>query len=97
MSKAHHHQTSCTTRFTCHAPAAQAMFLAGPFNGWNPKATPMAKDTDGNWSVALDRHEFKFVVDGQWCCEPGCEGSRDDCPKCVHNPFGAMNRAIEVK
>ena len=99
MSKTHKQQTSRATRFTCHAPSAQAVSLAGNFNGWNPAATPMAKDADGNWGVAVDlapgRHEFKFVVDGQWCCEPGCDATHD-CPKCVPNPFGTMNRVIEV-
>ncbi|MBY0514188.1 MAG: glycogen-binding domain-containing protein [Gemmataceae bacterium] len=100
MAKSHEQQTSGATRFTCHAPAAQAVFLAGTFNGWDPKATPMAKDAAGDWGVAVDlpagRHEFKFVVDGQWCCEPGCEGPHHGCPKCVRNPFGTMNRVIEV-
>ncbi len=54
MSKAHKQQTSRATRFTCHAPSAQAVFLAGAFNGWDPKATPMAKDAAGDWGVAVD-------------------------------------------
>ncbi len=96
MSKAHKQQTSCATRFTCNAPSAQAVFLAGTFNGWDPAATPMIKDAKGNWDVAValppGRYEFKFVVDGDWCCEPGCEGTNRDCPKCVPNPFDTMNR-----
>lgn len=46
-------------------------------------------------NLSPGRHEFKFVVDGEWCCEPGCNG-RDQGPKCVPNPFGTMNRVIEV-
>jgi hypothetical protein len=42
------------------------------------------------------RYEFKFVVDGAWCCEPGCEGPHHGCPKCVPNSSGTMNRLIEV-
>jgi hypothetical protein len=88
------------TKFECLAPAARAIFLAGTFNGWNAKATPMTKDAKGNWDVALalppGRHEFKFVVDGAWCCEPGCEGPHQGCPKCVPNSSGTMNRFIEV-
>lgn len=87
------------TVFQCHAPQAQAVCLAGTFNEWSPQATPMAKDAEGNWRVAVDlkpgRYEFKFVIDGAWCCEPGCERS-DTCAVCVPNPFGTMNRVIEV-
>ncbi len=88
------------TRFTCHAPAARAVFLAGTFNGWDPKATPMIKDAEGNWDVAVPlspgRYEFRFVVDGVSCCEPGCEGAQHGCSKCVPNSSGTMNRLIEV-
>ena len=89
------------TGFTCNAPTARAVFLAGTFNGWDPKATQMIKDAKGNWDVAValppGRHEFKFVVDDDWCCEPGCDGLHQGCPKCVPNAFGSMNRLIEVK
>lgn len=88
------------TEFTCHAPDAGAAFVAGTFNDWNPTATPMTRDADGTWAVALDlppgRYEYKFVVDGAWCCEPGCETAHHGCPKCVANPFGTMNRVVEV-
>jgi len=90
-----------TTPFTCHAPNARAVFLAGTFNQWNTKAAPMKKGADGNWATAIElppgRHEFKFVVDGVWCCEPGCDGTNRNCPKCVPNAFGTMNRVIEVR
>ena len=86
--------------FTCAAPHAKAVFLAGEFNGWSSKATPMELNPDGNWMVALalpsGQHEFKFVVDGQWCCEPGCDGPHQGCSSCVANAFGTMNRMIEV-
>ena len=61
----------------------------------------MIKDAKGNWDVAValppGHHEFKFVVDGVSCCEPGCEGPHQGCPKCVPNESGTMNRFIEVK
>ena len=82
--------------FRCDAPAAVQVFLAGTFNGWNPAVTPMRRQPDGSWQVALKlprgRHEFRFVVDGQWCCEPG----RDDPADCVPNSFGTMNRVARV-
>ena len=88
------------TIFTCHAPAAREVFLAGTFNDWDAKATPMSADAEGNWEVAValpaGRHEYNFVVDGEWCCEPGYETAHDGCPKCVPNSFGTMNRFVEV-
>ncbi|UPT75453.1 MAG: glycogen-binding domain-containing protein [Elusimicrobiota bacterium] len=86
--------------FTCHAPEAQAVFVAGTFNEWRPEAAPLKRQADGNWRTALPlppgRHEFKYVVDGQWCCEPGCEDAYRGCPKCVANEFGTMNRFLEL-
>lgn len=89
-----------TTLFSCHASDARAVFLAGTFNDWDPQATPMVKGTGGNWSVAVElkpgHYEYKFVVDGEWCCAPGCETAHQGCPKCVANPLGTMNRVVEV-
>lgn len=89
-----------TTEFSCRAPDAGAVFLAGTFNDWQADAMPMAKDSQGNWNAKLElpsgRHEFKFVIDGVWCCEPGCDGANRDCPKCVPNEFGTMNRFVDV-
>jgi hypothetical protein len=54
--------------------------LAGTFNDWKSESTPMAKDAEGNWSVAVNlqpgRYEFKYVVDGTWCCAPDCEENK---------------------
>lgn len=88
------------TLFSCHAPAAGAVSVAGTFNDWNPTATPLTLQAGGTWAATLDlppgRHEYKFVVDGEWCCEPGCETADHGCPRCVPNPFGTMNRVAEV-
>jgi 5'-AMP-activated protein kinase regulatory beta subunit len=86
--------------FTCHAPEAEAVFLAGTFNSWSPESLPLVRDKTGNWRTSLSlpfgHHEFKFIVDGQWCCEPGCEGEYHGCPKCVPNEHGTMNQVLEV-
>ena len=88
------------TEFSCHAPDAEAVFLAGTFNDWKPWTIPLTRSDDGMWrtSVPLEtgRHEFKFIVDGKWCCEPGCERKFHGCPKCCANEFGTMNRVVEV-
>ncbi|MFN0011847.1 MAG: glycogen-binding domain-containing protein [Phycisphaerales bacterium] len=83
------------------APKAKEVFVAGTFNEWNPSSHPLKRTGDGQWALTLDlppgRHEYKFVIDGQWCCEAGCDKHYDGCPGCVANQFGTMNRILEVK
>lgn len=95
-----HEQTDGAVHFFCHAPDARSVFVAGTFNEWQPDTTPMMRDDEGDWTASLPlspgRYEYKFVVDGQWCCEPDCEHEHNGCPKCVPNEFGTMNRVLEV-
>ena len=35
------------------APAADALFLMGDFNGWNETANPMTRLENGNWELKL--------------------------------------------
>ena len=92
------HAPKTGTALSCRAP--KAVCVAGTFNDWNPTATPLTRQADGTWAATLalprGRHEYKFVVDGEWCCEPGCETVYQGCPKCVPNPSGTMNRVVEV-
>ena len=89
-----------TGTFGCRAETAKAVFLAGLFNDWVPDATPMKSDGHGQWAVSVPlgrgRHEYKFVIDGQWCCEPGCTATEIRCAHCINNDFGSMNRVFEV-
>jgi hypothetical protein len=63
-------------QFMLTAPAASRVALAGDFNGWNPRATPLERDRrDGRWAVALalapGRHNYAYVVDDtQWVRDP---------------------------
>ena len=87
--------------FFCHAPEAKAIFVAGAFNDWQPDAAPLRpKQPNGNWSTTLPlplgHYEYKFVVDGQWRCEPGCEHEDRDSPNSVANEFGTMNCVLDV-
>lgn len=88
------------TVFSCRADEARAVSLVGTFNDWNPDATPMSRNAAGEWTVTLElapgRYEYKFVVDCQWCCEPGCDDASFSSADCVENPFGSRNRLIEV-
>lgn len=100
MSKSSTAKTSVKTLFACKSEDALTVFLAGDFNDWNRDATALKKGKDGRWIVNLDlppgRYEFKFIIDGEWCCDPGCDGGVV-CPRCVSNEFGTMNRYVEVQ
>lgn len=96
------------TRISCRAEGAQSVWIAGSFNDWKPdeiplewqpESVPPGKEDEGVWVVELElppgRHEFKFVVDGEWCCSPDCGGDHV-CPECVENEHGTMNRVLDV-
>lgn len=89
-----------THTFRTHAPGAKTVFLAGSFNSWEPSALPMKNTKGGDWVVTIDlspgRHEYKFVVDGQWCCEPGHDDLDESCPGRVPNELGTMNCILEL-
>lgn len=104
MDKRNAHNPNCRPGglvVSVRAPDAKGVFLAGSFNDWNPTSHPMKRTHTGEWVRTLDlppgRHEYKFVIDGQWCCEPGCDKPYDGCPACVPNWFGTMNRLLIVE
>ena len=89
--------------FSCNAGEAKSVFLAGSFNDWSTNATPMARNGHNRWKASLPlapgQYEYKFVVDDEWCCEPGCVEVVKDapCPHCIVNQYGTMNRVLEVE
>ena len=70
------------------APDAQKVVLAGDFNNWDRKTSPMKKDKKGVWKATVSlkpgRYEYRFLVDGNWVNDPAC------CD-CVPNEFGSQN------
>ncbi len=80
--------------FTYIAPDAQAVHLAGDFNGWDAEALPLVRGEDGVWSVTVPLtpgdHEYKFVVDGQWVEDP-------DNPQRQSDPFGGYNSLVKIR
>ena len=74
------------------ASEAKSVSVAGSFNGWDPTVTPLRK-VDGAWHAKVGlprgRHEYRFVVDGQWVPDPGARES-------VPNPFGSINSVLNV-
>ena len=71
-----------------YAPDAESVFVAGTFNDWRPSALPLQRQADGRWMaefmIEQGRHEYRFVVDGQWTDDPLS-------PAYVPNPFGGLN------
>ncbi len=80
--------------FVLHDPAAQQVFLCGEFNGWTPDAMPLKRYGAGHWEIivalAPGRHEYKFVVDGNWKHDPRAHVN-------VWNPNGTLNSVAQVQ
>src|SRR5438552_2483602 len=68
--------------FLLIAPKAQAIFLAGTFNGWNTTSTPMHRNANGRWEVDLplkpSRYSYKFIADGHWLPDPANSETEPD-------------------
>ena len=80
--------------FSYYAPRADEVLLLGTFNNWDTGTPPMKKDADGLWQKTSflypGRYEYRFLVDGKWCCDPR---NLSRCPNC----FGSENTVIEVE
>jgi 1,4-alpha-glucan branching enzyme len=81
-------------RFQLKTKPGSKVFLAGTFNGWNPKKDKMKDNPqEGLFAATLllpcGRHEYKFVVDGEWLADPTCEAW-------VPNEHGSLNSVIEI-
>lgn len=70
------------------------VFIAGEFNGWNPKATRLTKNENGVYSVQLDipsgSYQYKFVVDGKWISDLQNQST-------VPDGFGGKNSVLTVE
>ena len=79
------------TRLEFVRPDAKSVFVAGSFNDWSPSKTPLSRTRDGKWVGELTgisgRHEYLFVVDGQWLPDPNAIES-------VQNPYGGRNSVL---
>lgn len=84
--------THRTVHFELHAPGAQAVYLAGTFEGWKPASLPLVRMDTGIWVKELvlepGDYEYLFVVDGVWMPDPAAPT--------VPNPFGGQNSRITV-
>ncbi len=78
--------------FILKMPQVTTAALAGTFNGWDPKRTPLRKEGNG-WKTTLwlppGRYEYRFVADGEWLSDPNAKES-------VANSYGSTNSVLVV-
>lgn len=72
-----------TVHFVLSAPDAHAVSVAGTFNQWDPRATPLVRSgAGGMWTATLKlpvgQHQYAFVVDGvRWVPDPAAPAVDD--------------------
>ena len=79
--------------FRLEAPEAQQVRVTGTFCDWETNSCALKKARTGIWETTLSlppgRHEYRFLVDGEWRDDP-------NCTERVPNPFGSENCVLHV-
>lgn len=74
-------------------PEAREVCVAGSFNEWDPRETPLQRDSLGDWSVEISlppgEHRYRLIVDGEWCDDPTAQ-------RMEPNPYGSFDAVIVV-
>jgi 1,4-alpha-glucan branching enzyme len=82
-----------TEVFSFHSPEATKVQLVGEFTQWEQRPINLQKGDDGTWKATVilppGTHQYKFVVDGNWCDDPACTQR-------APNPFGGENMMRQV-
>ena len=80
-------------RFGYFKPEAGEVHVVGSFNGWNLRATPMRRDSIGDWAVEIElppgEHRYRLLVDGEWRDDPSAQQT-------ALNPFGGFDAIMVV-
>jgi 1,4-alpha-glucan branching enzyme len=68
--------------------------VAGTFNNWDPSQYKLRDNAKrGIYKTTLTlspgQHEYKFIVNGVWCADPGC-------PDDVLNVHGTHNSVLRI-
>ena len=72
---------------------ADAIYLVGDFNDWNPRSHPMQRDREGKWVLTVDldlgrAYQFRYLRDGEeWINDNQADAY-------VHNPYGSDNFVV---
>ena len=92
-------QTSTAGRkrkdFRIRTDPGSEVYISGSFNNWNGEAKKLKDlEGDGEYSISLllppGKHEYKFVINGEWHVDPECEDW-------VVNEHGTLNNIVYVK
>ena len=81
--------------FTWEGEIGKNVFVAGSFNNWDATAKQLIdKDGTGHYSCLCllqpGRHEYKFVVEGEWLLDAGN-------PQVIDTPLGTQNNWLEIE
>ena len=79
-------------RFEIKADPGSEVFVAGTFNGWDPRKHKLTlKGGVYSTSVLLSkgRYEYKFIINDVWCVDP-------ECPEWAPNEHGSLNSVVTV-
>lgn len=86
------HEPRKRVQFAFDAPEANDVAVTGSFCDWQI-LYPLKRQKSGDWKRTIDitpgRHEYRFVVDGEWREDPR-SGDR------VPNPYGGVNSVLET-
>lgn len=67
--------------------------VVGTFNGWDEEEGRMQKGKNNEWRKRVNlqpgRHEYKFIVDGEWQPDP-------DANESIQNSFGTENSVLQL-
>lgn len=79
-------------QFVYEEPGAREVSVTGSFCDWDDKF-PLKRGDDGKWKRTMNiprgRHEYLFVVDGDWREDPNSSER-------VPNPYGGVNSVLNL-
>lgn len=80
--------------FRLNGKKSDVVYLAGSFTDWDGRAKKMKYDPEQKAhklviSLPKGEHEYKFILNGEWCVDPSC-------PNWRLNKTGTMNSVVQV-
>jgi serine protease AprX len=82
--------------FVFHDDVAASVAVAGDFNGWHQRATPLKRNDSGLWSTEIvipraGRFEYKFIINGQRWVEDPSNGMK------APDNYGGLNSVLVIE